>query len=203
MSVGNSKSESTTKDVDISTGEEMSQLLESDDTTPSSEHQSSSFPQDNTMTTDMSSIQSEVPESKTISDIHKSVATLPLSLHRESQMAEQSASPYADVIPPKDLDPKRPSQETEPLPSLPGGGKPETEHRAISGPSEQRFDLTKLTRAVASLLESECPSLLHDHRFNNPNIRARYPQEFDELKYEGSPIKPGVLNILSLIDVCL
>ncbi|KAF8538274.1 hypothetical protein BDD12DRAFT_806267 [Trichophaea hybrida] len=115
MSIGNPKSESKTKDVDISI-EETSQLLESGDTTPTSGHQSSSFLQDNAVTTDM--------------------------------------------------DPK-------------------------------------LTRAVTSLLESECPSLLHDYRFDNPIIQARHPKEFDELKYEGSPIKPGVLNILSLIDVCL
>jgi len=110
-----------------------------------------------------------------------------------TQPPESGDTANSDILPqdstatehPKDMDPKRPSQEAEPLPSLPVGGKPET-------PSEQRFDLTKLNRAVASLLESEYPCLLHDHRFDNPKIRA-----------EESPIKPGVLNILSLIDVCL
>jgi hypothetical protein len=193
MSVGNSKSESKTTDV-----EEMSQPHESGDTTESSGDQFS-FPQDSAETTDISSVKSEVQDSKIISDIHKSVATLPLPSHRESQ----KAPPHADITPPIDLDPKRPSQETEPLLSLPDGGKPETKHRAGSGPSEQRFDRTKLNQAVESLLESEYPRLLHNHRFDNPKIRARHPKEFDNLKFEGSPIKPGVLSVLSLVDVCL
>ncbi|KAF8535779.1 hypothetical protein BDD12DRAFT_808297 [Trichophaea hybrida] len=177
----------------------MSQPHESGDTTESSGDQSTSSLHDSAATTDISSVQSEseIQDSKTISDIHKSVATLPLPSHREIQ----KAPPHADIKPPIDVDPKQPSQETEPLLSLADQGKPETKQRAGSGPSEQCFDLTKLNRAVESLLESEYPRLLHNHRFDHRKIRARHPKEFDNLKFEGSPIKPGVLNVLSLVDV--
>ncbi|KAF8244067.1 hypothetical protein K440DRAFT_663696 [Wilcoxina mikolae CBS 423.85] len=208
-----------TKDVDASI-EAMSGLPECEISgrattrTASSAHQSSTSPPatDADATTDISSVHTEtaLPESKTVSEIQKSVATLPPlpPPNQASQGAESSAPCEADadvdVTPPEGLNPKRayPNRTSSQQPTLPDEATPKAEYGSDSNPSDKRFDETKLNRAVVSLLESDYFRPIHDNRFDDQIFRDMFPNvEFDKLEYEESPIKAGVLSVLSLVDV--
>jgi hypothetical protein len=209
MSVGsNPRSEAKDKDTPVPRLQDMGA------TTASSDHHSSSPATDSAATTtDASSVRSEPPESKTVSDPHVSRATLPPSTNRASQKPDRDAQPCKVVPLPKDLNPKSPYSGSTPFdgtesqPLLLDEATLETEHSTDSHNHRSRFDLTMLNPAVTSLYESngqgECLRLLHNEMFDSDAVRAKHPKEFDDLEIEGSPIKPGILDTLALIDVCL
>jgi hypothetical protein len=127
------------------------------------------------------------------------------SAHSDTPESSAPVQSYAEtyVAPPKDLTPKRanPNRTSSQQPTLPDEAKAETEYGIDNNPSNKRFDETNLNRAVVSLFESDCVRLIHDNRFDDRIFRETFPVEFDKLKYRGSPIKAGVLSVLSLVDV--
>ncbi|KAF8534242.1 hypothetical protein BDD12DRAFT_896504 [Trichophaea hybrida] len=182
--------------------------------TASSAHQSStsSPATDADATTDISSVHTDtaLSESTTVSEIQKSVATVPPipPPNQASQGAESSAPCEADadvdVTPPEGLNPKQmyPNRTSSQQPTLPDEATPKAEYGSDSNHSDKTIDETKLNQAVMSLLESDNCRPIHDNRFDDQIFRDMFPNvKFDKLEYEESPIKAGVLSVLALVDV--